>query len=248
MNENVVDIGSKDVVQKVHQNVNVQWYKSMLQALQEEAMRLGYLFVKNQAVEELPPIVAERLAYALVLQRERFLCPMAKSGETERKVGHDLTSGYAQQFLRNVLSGLFECGVGLQADKDAPARVKAEGAERDELWGRRADELLSAVRIHVGYELPDLSNEDDKMAMMKTLLGLSEFDNVKQLLFFMKHFAHDRNGQEEWIDARGYRTTTSPDVTFLVTPMLNMSEHELMAITTLALEKLQSNMSSPTLV
>lgn len=237
MDINTVDIGSKAMAQKVHQAVNAEWYENMLQALQKEATRLGYMFVKTQSAEELPPIVTEQLAYVLILQRNRFLYPLEPKDEAEYTAQQKFEDGFAQSFLRSVLHGLAESGIGLQAGVNAAEQIRAEEARRSDLWIRCAHDLLAAVRMHVGYEFPKLSDETEKMEKIEALLKLSDFDAPRQLAGFLSRFPHDRDKQMGWVDFAGNSTTTCPDIPTLVAPMFTMSNTQVRAITVLALEK-----------
>lgn len=108
MNENVLNIATNDVAEKIFQYANMQWYQSMLEALQQEAERLGYVFAKGGdfPVAPLPPIVDDRLAFALTVQRELYLSPTTDKADFENKVREWFAIGFPQRLLKDFLDGL----------------------------------------------------------------------------------------------------------------------------------------------
>lgn len=241
MNANVVDIASLDVATKVDQFVNTEWYASILQAMQKEAERLGYTFVKTESTAILPPIVAERLAFALCFQRESFQSPLEEKSRTEKIVGRLFLNGFAQQLFTSMMGGLSSCGVGLEAGADAHERVLAEIAHRDGTWIRHAFNLLAAMRTHADLATATQASERIKNAIVQELLDLDGFDSDNQLICYLRNHPHDSKFEKGWLDAKGAPTMTCPDVVSLTEPLMDMSDFELRAIIALAREKFSAD-------
>lgn len=96
-------------------------------------------------------------------------------------------------------------------------------------WGLRAQELLTAVALHLAY-----CNEDASPGGILQYLSDPRWDCEKQMCAFMYNSAHDRTLKAGWVGADGNPTKTHPAITRIVTTLLDLGYKELSTILSVA--------------
>ncbi|HAT2714688.1 TPA: hypothetical protein I8303_003469 [Aeromonas hydrophila] len=123
--ENVLNIATIPIADKVQRHMMASYYALQLEALQSEAKRLGYYFAQSDFAANIPPVLAERLAWATEYRRRSYLYPNIPT-KWERQVRWSMEDGYAQEYLSSMLAALAALGVRLQAGPQAYDLLAAE--------------------------------------------------------------------------------------------------------------------------
>lgn len=127
-----MDIASAEVAGEVHRVIHVQFYMTLLDAVQEEARKVGFDFyrsgsgVASDGREWLPASLEENLARALAERRRAELFPRQPAEDRERGVRLDMSDGYAHAYVRQVIAALAAQGIRLQR-QDVPALAVRRG-------------------------------------------------------------------------------------------------------------------------
>lgn len=223
-----MDISTEDMAGVVHKALNKNWYQVMLTALQNESARFDYTFSNDAHMKmpaALPKVVEESLARAVLLARESHLTPLLDNESIERMVKKDFNSGYAQQFLGEILGCLRDRGIVLQPGATSKELVRREELRATGLLLRYASNLASAIQLHINLEASNMGSAE-KLVLKKNFLDLSGFDASPQLVIFLSQYSHD-----------GF-SGPCPDIVSLLEPMIDLSIYEMDAIVDLAKEKL----------
>ena len=120
-----LNIATMPIADKVQRHVMASYYALQLDALQAEAKRLGYFFAQADTAATLPPVLAERLAWATEYRRWQYLYPNCPE-IWERQTNDSMSEGYAQEYCRSMLVALAALGVRLQEGPQASDLLSAE--------------------------------------------------------------------------------------------------------------------------
>jgi len=127
-----LNIASMPIADKVHRHMLASYYALQLDALQTEAKRLGYFFAQADTAATMPPVLAERLAWATEYRRKCYLYPNCPAEWWDRYASDRMSEGYAQEHCRSMLAALAALGVRLQESPQACALLAAEECRQRE--------------------------------------------------------------------------------------------------------------------
>lgn len=68
-----LNIATMPIADKVQRHMMASYYALQLDALQAESKRLGYFFAQADTTATMPPVLAERLAWATEYRRKCYL-------------------------------------------------------------------------------------------------------------------------------------------------------------------------------
>ena len=105
-----LNIATMPIADKVHRHMLASYYALQLDALQAEAKRLGYFFAQADTAATMPPVLAERLAWATEYRRKCYLFPNCPES-WERQTSDSMSDGYAQEHCRSMLAALAALGI-----------------------------------------------------------------------------------------------------------------------------------------
>ena len=94
-----LNIATMPIADKVQRHMMASYHALQLNALQAEANRLGYFFAQANSTATMPPVLAERLAFATEYRRRCYLYPNCPT-DWEKNTGWSMNDGYAQGFCR----------------------------------------------------------------------------------------------------------------------------------------------------
>ena len=120
-----LNIATMPIADKVQRHMMASYYALQLDALQAEAKRLGYFFAQSDTAATMPPVLAERLAWATEYRRKCYLYPNCPES-WERQTDDSTSDGYTQEHCRSMLAALAALGIRLQESPQACALLAAE--------------------------------------------------------------------------------------------------------------------------
>ena len=126
-----LNIATMPIADKVHRHMLASYYALQLDALQAEAKRLGYFFAQADTAATMPPVLAERLAWATEYRRKCCLFPNCPES-WERQTADSMSDGYAQEHCRSLVAALAALGIRLQESPQAFALLAAEECRQRE--------------------------------------------------------------------------------------------------------------------
>lgn len=126
-----VDITELGLATQVHTRVLAGHYAEQLEALQDAARGLGYYFAKAESGVEIPPVLGDILAEAIVLRKEASLVPDDEEG-ARRRAGQRIAEGFGALLRDEILNALGESGIYLQATNESALLVTSAKIMRDE--------------------------------------------------------------------------------------------------------------------
>ena len=238
----VIDLAGRDIAALVHKKCNDSYYEALLGALQKEAERLGYAFVRGERASVLPPFVEERLGLMLLLQREHYLSPLRAVAETLCVVQNEQHDGYGVCWWKNIQQALDELGVSIQAGPDAAEKTRAAMPQVGH-WDRAAADLLQAIRLHLQFMCPDVVDDAARREMSLGFLMGDGFDSLAQMFEFLINVPGGGEAHG-WVDGMGRRTDLCPDIASLLERVRFAGRGEQGGVVTLALAQLRAMQSA----
>ncbi len=127
--KDALNISTMQIADKVQRHIMASFYTLQLNALQIEAERFGYFFAQADTAATMPPVLAERLAWAMEYLRKSYLYPNCPDG-WERKTDRSMSDGYAQMHCRDILAALEALGIRLQEGPKACVLLAAEDSRQ----------------------------------------------------------------------------------------------------------------------
>ena len=110
---NEVHIINPETALSIWTYVNRNLYTIKLEVLQEEANRIGYIFVRNaDNCEDIPEKIFDMLARAVDYRVQMYLCPL--NNDYDYVINSHMWDGFPQVVLRELLDGLDKMGIRLQ--------------------------------------------------------------------------------------------------------------------------------------
>ncbi len=153
-NENIATIQIADAVERHMLDV---YYQIQLEALQDEAKRLGYYFAKADTAAVMPPLLADCLAESLQYRREIFLYPKRTPEYWERWTRNSMSDGYAQQHMQAMIEALATLGLRLQESPEAVNLLTIEECRLRERDAMHHEETATAQSLD-DYGFPSLDD------------------------------------------------------------------------------------------
>jgi hypothetical protein len=129
-----LDIATMPIADKVQRHLMASYYALQLDALQAEAKRLGYFFARADTAATMPPVLADRLAWATEYRRMVYQNPNVPEKWVAWMSG-SMSDGYPQEHLRSMLAALAALGIRLQVSPQAGALLAAEECRQREQAG-----------------------------------------------------------------------------------------------------------------
>ncbi len=139
-----VKLAEMPIAAQVQRHVTASFYAIQLAELEEVAKGFGYFFAQADTAAIMPPVLFDRLAYALEDRREFELYPNMLTEERQRRTSLNMKEGYAPGYLRAILEALDSLGLRLQESPVAAALIASEESiEREEK--AHAQALIDAI-------------------------------------------------------------------------------------------------------
>ena len=126
-----LDIATMPIADKVQRHLMASYYALQLDALQAEAKRLGHFFARADTAATMPPVLADRLAWATEYRRMGYQNPNVP-GKWVAWINSSMSDGYPQEHLRSMLAALAALGIRLQESPRARALLAAEECRQRE--------------------------------------------------------------------------------------------------------------------
>jgi hypothetical protein len=160
-----VDLTDTTIAETTWLLANIEYYRAMLERLQNEAVRCDYYFTRGDQPppfpQRLPDALCAILQRAILRARIRFLEPLTSDELLERRLDgeHSSADGYGLMWMHSIMAALRAQGIWLVPGPDATAQLAAicreseearEGREKARAEeSRDIDDLFDSVRLEV---------------------------------------------------------------------------------------------------
>lgn len=163
----ILNLCSMAIADKVQRHMMANYYTVQLEALQDEAKRLGYYFASTELAAITPSILVDCLAYAVDYRRRSYLYPRLAPEEWERITRDAIKDGYPQVHVRDLLTALEALGVRIQESPEALELITCEESRERRRDADTRDAYIPELSTDSTLDSPaiDLKEKDEKCVL-----------------------------------------------------------------------------------